>query len=96
MNRPHVVPDVVAYLTLALESASGEQPPSEATLFLTGQAAIDLAEDAPVDAITALGAFALQLLVEVAGLRQRAPQDLWQERALALAEPDTSTHPEEA
>ncbi|WP_405436677.1 hypothetical protein OG373_06765 [Streptomyces avidinii] len=90
------VDDVVVYLTLALESAS-TRPTPEATLFLTGQAAIDLAEDAPVDAITTLGAIALQLLVEVANLRQRTPQDLWQERALALAEHDEiSPHQEEA
>lgn len=82
--------DVLAYLTLALESACAD-PPSEATLFLTGQAAIDLAEDAPVDAITTLGALTLQLLAEVAGLKQRTPQNLWQERALALAESKEST-----
>ncbi|MGW6785387.1 hypothetical protein [Streptomyces sp. NPDC054987] len=97
MNRPHVVPDVFAYLTLALESASAEQPPSEATLFLTGQAAIDLAEEAPVDAVTTLGAFTLQLLIEVAHLKHRSPQDLLQERALVMAEqPGTSLYQEEA
>ncbi len=80
--------NAIAFITLALPT---EQGTTEAQQFEIGQAALDLAEEDPAGAVTALGAIVLALLADLSQATGHTTQALWQERTLAFAVTEEST-----
>lgn len=86
-----VTEDVLAYMTLALQTANrGEDTPEEVQR-LVGQSVIDLLANEPVDALGVVTGVAFGLLSDLSTLTGRTREDLWQERALAYTSTEESS-----
>ncbi|MEJ8645287.1 hypothetical protein WKI68_36945 [Streptomyces sp. MS1.HAVA.3] len=83
--------DVVAYLTLALQTTDPEQDPPEEIQLLVGETVLDLLEREPVDTVGTLTGITFGLLNDLSHLTGRTREELWQEVALNYAETEGET-----
>ncbi|MCX5586035.1 hypothetical protein [Streptomyces erythrochromogenes] len=83
--------DVLAYMTLALQVADPERELPDEEQLLVGQAALDLLEREPLDAMATITGIAFGLLRDLSHLTGRTREELWQEVALNYAETEGAT-----
>ncbi|MFD3698506.1 hypothetical protein ACFWUZ_20545 [Streptomyces sp. NPDC058646] len=83
--------DVLAYLTLALQTTDPDQETPEEIQLLVGESVLQLLEREPVDAVGTLTGIAFGLLNDLSHLTGRPREELWQEVALAYADTEESS-----
>ncbi|MCX5607187.1 hypothetical protein OHB39_06265 [Streptomyces sp. NBC_00047] len=77
-----VTQDVLAYLTLAMQTTDPDEETPEEVQLLVGQAFNDLLDTSPADAVGTLTGIAFGLLHDLSQLTGRTREELWQEVAL--------------